>query len=151
MTTSTFYLRRDTYRGGTTLGTLAFPDGYVCQTLEDIVRAWGIKDGGTTAIPVGKYRMTVSMSQRFKREMVMVYTEPNKYELKANGIEFKGIRIHGGNTNRDTWGCIIAARKRIDDHTVQGSEESRVTAMVKGLENRGHQVWLEVINLSQKV
>lgn len=143
-------LERDTYRGGTTLGVLKFPDGSTCQTLEDIVRGWGIKDGGTTAIPVGKYRMTVSMSSKFKREMVMVYSEPNKYELKANGIEFKGIRIHGGNTNKDTWGCIIAARKRIDDHTVQGSEESRVTAAVKDYEAKGFEVYLEVKNKSQK-
>ena len=145
-----FILNRDTYRGGTTLGTLTFPDGYVCQTLEDIVRGWGIKDGGTTAIPVGEYRMTVSVSQRFKREMVMVYNQPNKFELKANGIEFKGIRIHGGNTNADTWGCIIVARRRVDNHTIQGSEESRVTAAVKDYESKGFDVILTVRNQAQK-
>ena len=145
-----FILNRDTYRGGTTLGTLTFPDGYTCQTLEDIVRAWGIKDGGTTAIPVGEYRMTVSMSSKFKREMVMVYNQPNKFELQANGIAFKGIRIHGGNTNADTWGCIIVARRRVDEHTIQGSEESRVTAAVKDYEAKGCEVFLTVRNQSQK-
>lgn len=145
-----FTLERDTYRGATTLGVLTFPDGYKCHTLEDIVRGWGIKDGGTTAIPVGKYKLTTSVSQRFKREMVMVYTEPNKYELKANGIEFKGIRIHGGNTNKDTWGCIIVARKRVDEHTLQGSEESRVTAAVKQYIQQGYEVYLEVKNKPQK-
>lgn len=150
MNSVTFLLERDTYRGATTLGVLTFPDGYQCQTLEDIVRAWGIKDGGTTAIPAGRYRMTVSMSSRFKREMVMIYTESNKYELKANGIGFKGIRIHGGNTHNSTWGCVLVARKRIDDHTIQGTEESRVTAAVKDYESQGYEVWIDVKNKAQK-
>lgn len=145
-----FTLERDSYRGGTTLGKLYAPDKkYICETLEDIVRGWGIKDGGTTAIPVGRYRMTVSMSSKFKRRMVMIYTESNKYEIKMNGIGFKGIRIHGGNTNKDSWGCVIVARRRVDAHTVQGTMESDVTKLVDDLERSGHTIYLEVKNKTQ--
>lgn len=146
----TFKLVRDTYRGMTTLGKLYHPGGGImCETLEDVVRGWGIKDGGTTAIPVGRYKLTVSMSSKFKRRMVMVYTEPNKYEVKMAGIGFKGIRIHGGNTNKDTWGCIIVANHRVNDQMVKGSAEQMVTEAVEKLEKAGHEVYLEIVNKHQ--
>lgn len=146
-----FNLKRDSYYESTTLGKLYDPDkNHICETLEDIVRAWGIKHGGSTAIPAGRYRMTVSMSSRFKRRMVMIYTESNKHEIKSAGIGFKGVRIHGGNTNKDTWGCVIVAKNRIGRDRVQGTMESTVTDMVDKLEKAGHTVWLEITNLSQK-
>ena len=145
-----FKLVRESYRGGTTIGKLYDPKGnFICHTLEDIVRGWGIKDGGTTAIPVGKYFLTVSMSSKFKRRMVMVYTESNKYEILKNGIGFKGVRMHGGNTNKDTWGCIIVASKLINDQTVQGSQESTVTDLVDAYMKQGFQCVLEVVNKAQ--
>lgn len=143
-------LNRKTYRGETTIGELILPDGRKLFTLEDTVRAWGVKDPGNTAIPFGKYPLTVSMSSKFKREMVMVYSEPNKYELKNGGISFKGIRMHGGNTNKDTWGCIIVAHNNPTPTTVQGSAEKEVTQYVKDLISKGHKVFIDIKNLSQK-
>ena len=144
-----FKLTRNTYRGMTTIGELELPDGTTCYTLEDVVRGWGIKDQGNTAIPAGRYFMCVSMSQRFKREMVMIYSEPNQYELKAGGIEFKGIRIHGGNDNTSTWGCIIVGRTKVNDQRIQNSCEKEITAYVKELIANGHECFLEVRNLAQ--
>jgi hypothetical protein len=152
MKTATLKLERDSYVNGTTLGKLYGPEGkYLCETLEDICRAWGIKHGGTTAIPVGEYLLTVSMSSKFKRKMVMVYTESNKYELKSNGISFKGIRIHGGNTNKDTWGCIIVAKSRTGAESIQGSQEANITAYVEELIKSGKAVKLKVINKAQSI
>lgn len=146
-----FSQKRDSYYEATTLGKLYAPDkSYICETLEDIVRCWGVKHGGSTAIPAGRYRMTVSYSSKFKRKMVMIYTEANKYEIKLAGIGFKGVRMHGGNDNKDTWGCVIVARNRIAKDRVQGSMELVVTEMVERLEKEGHSVYLEVVNLSQK-
>lgn len=144
-----FQLTRKTYRGLTTIGELKFPNEETCYTLEDVVRGWGIKDGGNTAIPAGRYFMCVSMSQKFKREMVMVYTEPNQYELKAGGIEFKGIRIHGGNTHLSSWGCIIVGRTRVSDEQIKDSCEKELTAYVKELISKGHDCILEIRNLAQ--
>jgi hypothetical protein len=148
--TFTFKLVRDKYTNGTTLGKLFDPEGnYICETLEDIVRGWGIKHGGTTAIPTTQgsspYRLNISMSQRFKRRMVMIFTESNGYELKRNGISFKGIRIHGGNTNKNTWGCLIVARNRINDEMIQGTQEAKVLSLVEDYLKRGS-VFLEVQN-----
>lgn len=144
-----FILTRDLHTTQTVLGTMTYPNGRVDQTLEDTCRAWGIKVKGYTAIPVGKYRMTVSMSTRFKREMVMIYSETNQYELKAGGISFKGIRAHGGNTHKHTDGCIIIAKKRVGNDGVQGSTEAEFTAVVKDYIKKGHEVFLTVKNLHQ--
>jgi len=149
----TFKLFRDDYPNVTTFGKLYDPEGnYVCETLEDIVRGWGIKHGGTTAIPHTQggepYKLLVSMSQRFKRRMVMIYTEKNGYELKRNGISFKGIRIHGGNRSNNTWGCLLVASRRVDKETIQGTQEAKVLALVESYLAKG-EVFLEVQNLPQ--
>jgi hypothetical protein len=153
MTQSVFVLQRDTYRGLTTIGTLTCPDGTVMQTLEDCVRAFGIKDKGNTAIPATgtdkAYRLSITMSQRFEREMVIVHTENDKVTLKAEGIEFKGIRIHGGNSAADVQGCIVVAKNRISDQRVQGTQESIITKLVRSEIQKGNECYLVVINNTQ--
>lgn len=144
-----FTLSRDLYTSLTTLGTMTYPNGRVDQTLEDTCRAWGIKVKGYTAIPVGKYSMTVSMSTRFKREMVMIYSEANKYELKGAGISFKGIRVHGGNSHKHTDGCVIIAKNRVGNDGVQGSTEAEFTSVVKDYIKKGYDVFLTVKNMAQ--
>lgn len=145
-----YTLNRSIYRGQTTIGEMFLPDGKrFGYTLEDTVRAYGIKDAGNTAIPEGRYRMIVTMSTRFKREMVMVYTESNQYELKAGGISFKGIRVHGGNTHVDTDGCILIAKNKISDQKIQGTLEKEFTAHVKANIEAGHECYLVVKNLPQ--
>jgi len=147
--TAVFKLNRNTYRGQTTLGELIFPDKRKFHTLEDTVRGWGIKDAGNTAIPFGLYKMMVSMSGKFKRKMAMIYTEPNQYELKGSGISFKGIRVHGGNDHQDTWGCIVVAKNRMSDTTVQGSAEKEFTEAVEKLIADGFECYIDIKNLSQ--
>lgn len=154
MKTVTLKLVRDTYINGTTLGKLYGVNGeFLCETLEDIVRGWGIKHGGTTAIPTtaggSPYRLAVSMSQRFKRRMVMIYTEANKYEIKKNGISFKGVRMHGGNTNANTWGCVIVAANRVGNERLQNTREAFITEYVDKLIKAGNTVELVVENKPQ--
>jgi len=68
-----------------------------CQTLEDIVRPNGIKIAGKTAIPAGEYLVALDFSQRFNKVMPHIMNVPN----------FEGIRIHSGNWDTDTDGCIL--------------------------------------------
>jgi len=84
--------------------TLALGKIFNCYTCEDPVRGkgdpatvaeWKIK--GDTAIPYGTYKVKKTYSQRFKRDM---------WELQ-NVPGFSGIRIHAGNTAKDTEGCIL--------------------------------------------
>ena len=76
---------------------------HLCYVLEDVVRqregepvsAWKIK--GETAIPTGRYEIVIDMSTRFGKLMPHLL-----------GVEgFEGIRIHPGNSEVDTEGCLL--------------------------------------------
>lgn len=145
----TYRLERHTYVRLTTLGTLFAPNGKeFCHTLEDVVRAFGIKDKDYTAIPEGKYRMIVNKSQRFGRDMVLLYNQDN-FELHAEGVEFSGIRVHGGNTHNNTSGCILVAKNKVDDETIQGTMEAPFTKAVQAHIKAGFEVYIEIINKPQ--
>lgn len=88
-----------------TVGVL-FVDGIMeCFTLEDVERKEKIF--GKTAIPVGTYEVGISYSNRFKRDLPILY----------NVSGYEGVRIHAGNTAEDTEGCILvgttSARNKI--------------------------------------
>jgi hypothetical protein len=86
-----------------TIGKLFNGRDFLCFTLEDKVREvegkpvaeWKI--AGKTAIPKGYYPVTVTMSNRFKREL----------PLLGNVQGFDGVRIHTGNTSENTEGCLL--------------------------------------------
>ncbi len=81
-----------------TQGVLYINDKYFCETIEDEERK--VKFAGKTAIPLGKYRVIINDSLRFKRKMPLLLGVPN----------FEGIRIHAGNTDADTQGCILIGK-----------------------------------------
>ena len=53
-----------------------------------------------TAIPYGKYKITLRKSPRFKRILPYLHDVPH----------FEGILIHRGNTLEDTAGCILVGK-----------------------------------------
>lgn len=80
-----------------TIGELLVNDKYLCDTLEDRVRPEGEKVYGETAIPEGMYEVKLTHSPRFKKILPEILNVPN----------FSGIRIHTGNSSKDTEGCIL--------------------------------------------
>ncbi len=140
-------LKRTSYTEKSTGGELFEGSKRICHTLEDARRLPGVKVNGETCIPAGRYRVELTHSSRFKRQMPMIYNCANGYELKAEGISFKGIRIHGGNTHKNTAGCPLVAYNRIDDNTIQGTAEKEVTALIQdALDNKREEVWIEIID-----
>lgn len=86
-----------TFKGAEyTIGHLYIDGQYFCDTLEDTVRT-GIKIAGKTAIPAGTYKVKKTMSPRFKTILPEILNVPN----------FSGVRIHSGNTAKDTDGCLL--------------------------------------------
>lgn len=81
-----------------TQGKLFIDDIYYCDTIEDEERK--DKVYSKTAIPLGKYRVIINDSARFKRKMPLLLGVPN----------FEGIRIHAGNTAENTEGCILLGK-----------------------------------------
>ena len=87
-----------------TIGRLEDENGKkLCDTLEPI---WRNYDGGEmkiprkSAIPEGSYRVVVTKSQRFRKYLPLLVGVPG----------FEGVRIHAGNTSRDTEGCILVGQ-----------------------------------------
>lgn len=87
-----------------TIGEMTIDGKFECYTLEDIERDVKIKS--ETAIPKGTYKVIINQSNRFKKLMPLVLNVPN----------FEGIRIHSGNTNHDTEGCILVGQTRSKDY-----------------------------------
>lgn len=106
-------LKRDILADGYTLGLLSVDGKPYCYTVEDKVRE-GVKIPGKTAIPYGRYKVIVNMSNRFKKLMPLLIDVPG----------FEGVRIHSGNTAEDTEGCIIVGKIR----TEKGVRDSRDVA-----------------------
>ena len=97
-------LTRHARRADYTIGRLEDENGKkICDTLEPI---WRNYDGGEmkiprkSAIPEGSYRVVVTKSQRFQKYLPLLVGVPG----------FEGVRIHAGNTSRDTEGCILVGQ-----------------------------------------
>lgn len=89
-----------------TVGSLwGWNDERACYTLEDRVRPDGIKIPGETAIPAGEYEIAITWSERFQQPMPLLLRVPM----------FEGIRIHPGNTAKDTHGCILVGFHKLPD------------------------------------
>lgn len=86
-------------------GVLSIDGKEFCKTLEDTDRrleSGGEKVYARTAIPRGAYRVVLNHSNRFNKTLPLLVGVP----------QFKGIRIHAGNTDEDTEGCILVGEWR---------------------------------------
>lgn len=97
----TFTISRTSTGPNGTLGVFTAQVGeamvYKCYTLEDPVRPEGVKVWGDTAIPAGKYPVSLRFSNRFRKELPGVQNVPG----------FEGILLHSGNDKLDTHGCPL--------------------------------------------
>lgn len=109
------------YRGEKyTIGKLYINDIYFCDTLEDKDRFLSenmlekeiekAKIYGETAIPYGTYDITMSVkSNKYSNYTKYKWAKPYDAYLPRllNVKGFDGILIHPGNTEQDTYGCIL--------------------------------------------
>lgn len=105
-------VKRIARKDGYTIGRLFINDEYFCDTLEDTDRGLSStmqvneilakKVKAETAIPTGKYDVILTFSPRFKRVLPLLLS------VKC----YEGVRIHAGNTNKDTEGCLLVGENK---------------------------------------
>ncbi len=128
-------LRRTTFTPHSTIGELSVDGVPECYTLEDAVREDGIKIFGETAIPAGKYRVELTKSPRFHRVLPLLVDVKN----------FIGIRIHPGNSPKDTDGCILVGRTKAVDWVGQsGLAFDRLFDKMNAAHLRGETLTMEI-------
>ena len=105
-------LKRKYFKEEYTIGDLYLNGKWFCNTIEDKDR--GLNDAmelktiqrekiyGVTAIPTGRYKVSITYSSKYKKKM----------PLLENVKGFYGIRIHSGNTAKDSLGCIIVGENK---------------------------------------
>lgn len=132
-------LQREGVTDKSTYGTLSLIKGspvFFCYTLEDVVRA--VKIPKKTAIPAGRYRVILTLSNRFKKIL----------PLLVNVQGFAGVRLHGGNTSENTEGCPLLGTVRNDKDRISNCAPAvnAIIQLMKAAQARKEDVFIEVKN-----
>ena len=119
-----------------------YEDRYFCDTLEPTWRDYehgAYKVKGRSAIPEGRYAVVISYSPKFKQWLPILLGGPD-FNRK-----WQGIRIHAGNTAKDTEGCILVGQNR-EVGKVLDSRKWLYELKQKIVEakDRGESVWITV-------
>lgn len=138
-------LERKYPKNNYTIGNLFINGKFYCNIIEDVVRdinkngsfdCGEFKISGHTAIPYGKYEIQVTYSPKFKR----------KLPLLLNVKHFEGIRIHRGNTAKDSSGCLIPGENTKRGMVLNSTKyELELTNLIESANKRGEKVIIEII------
>lgn len=130
-------LKRKYCKPSYTIGHLYIDGKKICDTIEDTVRDLVAerKVKGRTAIPAGRYKVVLNWSPRFGRPLPLLLDVP----------DFDGIRIHTGNTAKDTDGCILVGRNTLPG-TVTESKATMAELMhlLTAANNKREEIWITV-------
>ena len=117
-----------------TMGKLSIDGVFFCHTLEDVVRSVKIK--GMTAIPAGIYEVIINNSGRFGRPMPLLLDVPG----------YAGVRIHVGNSAKDTEGCILVGYEKGKDAIYKSKNAyADLFERLKKAMNENEKVTIEII------
>lgn len=136
---------------------------FFCHTLEPTWRDYehgAYKIKGRSAIPEGRYAVVISYSPKFQKWLPLLLGGPEFNK------RWQGIRIHAGNTAKDTQGCILVGvnpaierEKASDSECQQGRPEvnrvegqvldsnlwlHRLKRRITEAKARGEAVWLTI-------
>lgn len=123
-----------------TIGELYIDGAFICHTLEDKVRllnSYEDKVYGETAIPIGRYKVVLSYSNRFKRILPEV----------LNVEFFNGIRIHEGNHKDNTEGCILVGEcKDVKEGFIYNSKKTmkKLMAILQTATDKNEEIHLSI-------
>ncbi|HMG36041.1 MAG TPA: DUF5675 family protein [Blastocatellia bacterium] len=133
-------LTRSVFTDKSTTGDLAVDGTFEAFTLEDVARPKKIKH--QTCVPSGRYQVIINHSERFNRDLPLLVNVPG----------FEGIRIHPGNTDKDTSGCVLVGKTKSADFV--GNSRAAFDALfakIKGALDSGEEVEIEITGGFDKV
>lgn len=131
-------LKRRFYADTYTIGTLSIDGKRVCDTLEDKVRNMPkeAKVHGQTAIPCGTYEVIMNYSNHFKKRMPLLLSVPY----------FEGVRLHAGNSAKDTEGCILVGENKVKGMLINSRKwADYVTARIDDAINNKQRVTITIV------
>ena len=141
-------LKRIAKKPAYTIGKLyiAKPDGapgeYLCDTLEPTWRDYahgGHKVKCRSAIPEGRYNVVITKSPKFRAWLPQIVGD------REFNAKWQGVRIHAGNSERDTEGCILPGENKIPGHVVNSRRHlANLIARLTEAYSRGETVWLTI-------
>jgi len=115
-----------------------YEDHYFCDTLEPTWRDYtngAYKVKGRSAIPEGRYAVVISYSPKFEAWLPILLGVP----------KFEGIRIHAGNTAKDTEGCILVGKNKLVGQVVDSRIWlHRLKQKIVEAKDRDEAVWITV-------
>ena len=122
---------RDEIKKDYTGGSLAVDGVPFCRTIEPprgyasgpVTCNQSPVTGNKGCIPCGWYRVRVTYSPRFKRQMPLLYMVPG----------FEGIRIHAGLSVKNTQGCICVGERWKEEH---------LTKLLTEAQNRREEIYI---------
>ena len=87
------------------------------------------------AIPEGRYPIVITFSPTFKKWLPLLVNVPM----------FSGIRIHAGNTVKDTQGCILVGENREVGKVLNSRKYVKIVKeKIVEAKDKGEAVWIEI-------
>lgn len=127
------------------IGELYVNGVFFCNVLEDKVvdlnkngtfDCGELKIKGHTAIPYGIYEIDITYSPKFKRELPILLNVPH----------FEGIRIHRGNTPKDTEGCLIPGENKEIGKVLNSTKyEIELIKLIKQSKLKNEKITIKII------
>ena len=91
------------------------------------------------AIPEGRYAVVITWSPKFKMWLPLLLGGPDFNRL------WQGIRIHAGNTAKDTQGCILVGRNQIVGRVLESRKWLyELKQKIVEAKAKGEAVWLTI-------
>ena len=129
-----------------TIGKLYINGKPFCETLEDKDRGLKkempeeqlskMKVKGETAIPSGTSNVIIIYSPKYKKPMPLLLGVP----------AYEGVRIHSGNTHRDTEGCILVGEnKEVGKVLNSRYTYNKLFAKLQAAVDRGETITLDIV------
>jgi len=138
-------LKREVFTDNSTIGSLYVDGVFECYILEDkdrnltdlmpLEKIAGTKVYGKTCIPYGRYEVDWTMSARFKKMMPIL----------LNVVGWSGIRIHSGNSEIDSLGCLLCGRLKLNDRISESTlATNRLYKKIEAAKKQGQRIFITI-------